>query len=281
MSDQLVVFENLDHIWDITPYVINFRFYEEPRPRTNLFFHKDVEFVYIYEGNILFNIDGEEVNACAGNLVCANSYAAHCQQLLSRARYVRLYISFNFLKNNGFDSSAFKIQKLIQDPKIDEFFSKITTEAKNNESWHDLNMVAHIFELFAYLARNYSFEAPTTNKSKIDNETSTTYEHIIAAVDYITQNFKEKNISLDELSKVSGFSKFYFLKMFKQVIGYTPTNYINKIRCDYAKQLILRGSTITDAAFISGYNNLSNFEKQFKLHKGYPPSDLINNKANK
>ena len=60
---------------------------------------------------------------------------------------------------------------------------------------------------------------------------------IKAVCDYIDINL-EKNPTLDELASFSNYSKYYLSKKFKQVIGETVTDYMNKLRIERSKELL-------------------------------------------
>ena len=50
--------------------------------------------------------------------------------------------------------------------------------------------------------------------------------------------------------------------------------YVNRLRINLACQLLMSddGMSITEICFASGFNNLSNFNRQFLAQKGMPPS---------
>ena len=54
-------------------------------------------------------------------------------------------------------------------------------------------------------------------------------EHIARAVEYIEQNLTNE-IDLAACAKACGYSKYYFLRVFKEVTGMTPADYIRKRR---------------------------------------------------
>lgn len=85
-----------------------------------------------------------------------------------------------------------------------------------------------------------------------------------SAVDYIYQQYYTA-ISLDELATVACMSKFHFLRMFKQVQGQTPYQFIAAIRLDKAKQLLSDSElTVTDIALLVGYEDIATFCRAFK-----------------
>jgi len=67
-----------------------------------------------------------------------------------------------------------------------------------------------------------------------------------------------------------------FSRYFKRVNRKTLSKYINEIRIGYACKKLKEGDlTITQICYESGYNSLSNFNKQFKNITGKTPSEYI------
>ncbi len=65
-------------------------------------------------------------------------------------------------------------------------------------------------------------------------------------------------------------------KIFTDIFGISPINYIHKIRIEKAKELF-KGDfgKISDVATSVGYNNIYHFSKMFKIHTGVSPSEYI------
>jgi len=61
-------------------------------------------------------------------------------------------------------------------------------------------------------------------------------------LDFIEANL-ERDIRLEELAQVSGLSRFYFSRLFKQTMQLTPYQYIIYRRVEWAKQLLQAHST--------------------------------------
>ncbi len=92
------------------------------------------------------------------------------------------------------------------------------------------------------------------------------------AIEYIAANY-DKNISNDELARLTGLSIVYFRKLFKQVTGTPPINYIQNLKMRKAKEMLKSDySSIADIACSLGYNNVYEFSKSFKNYVGVSPS---------
>jgi AraC-like DNA-binding protein len=91
---------------------------------------------------------------------------------------------------------------------------------------------------------------------------------------FILNNFQNQ-ISLDDVAKIASMNKAAFCRYFKKVNKKHFVQYLNEVRVSYACKLLQEKSfkSITDICFESGYNNLSNFNQQFKKIKNISPSD--------
>lgn len=84
------------------------------------------------------------------------------------------------------------------------------------------------------------------------------------AVDYIRRNYQKK-ITLEDVASYVFLSPSYFSKIFKEEMEQNFNAYLNKIRIDKAKQLLLNDSVrLIDVAGLVGYEDQSYFSKVFK-----------------
>lgn len=102
----------------------------------------------------------------------------------------------------------------------------------------------------------------------VDSNISKEYIHRIHIVqDYIESHLKEP-IFLDDLTTISGFSKYHFHRVFKSIIGEPLSHYINRIKLEKAAFLLIhrKDMNITDIAYHCGYTDSAIFSRAFKNH---------------
>lgn len=77
-----------------------------------------------------------------------------------------------------------------------------------------------------------------------------------------------------ELAAIAGQSQSAFSRSFRRHTGMSLVQYVKRLRINLACQILMSDSqaTITDICFEVGFNNLSNFNRQFLAEKGMPPS---------
>jgi AraC-like DNA-binding protein len=67
-------------------------------------------------------------------------------------------------------------------------------------------------------------------------------------------------------------STFQFARIFQILIGTSPHEYLLSVRYRAALQMLLDGTSVTEACFETGFTNLSHFTRQFKTRFGRSPS---------
>ena len=79
-------------------------------------------------------------------------------------------------------------------------------------------------------------------------------------------------IGLPRMKELCPYSQEHLGRMFRQHLKTTPTGYINTLRLEYAAELLLQGRhSVTDIAFMAGFNNLSYFYSAFRSTYGCSP----------
>lgn len=91
---------------------------------------------------------------------------------------------------------------------------------------------------------------------------------------FIFQNY-DKKITIEEAARASNLSIPAFCRYFKLHTRKTFISYVNEVRINAACQLLMeQQDSIGQIAYKVGFNNLSNFNRQFKKMKGMVPSSF-------
>ena len=94
------------------------------------------------------------------------------------------------------------------------------------------------------------------------------------ATQYILEHYASRPLRVDELAAMCGITPEYFRTLFHKLYGTSPIKYINQLRIERAKELILSDSyTIANVAELSGFPDISYFSKIFKRATGVSPSE--------
>lgn len=82
--------------------------------------------------------------------------------------------------------------------------------------------------------------------------------------EYLMNHYKEE-VNLEVLAGLLNIAKGSLCRFFKAEMGLTIFEYLNKIKIDYACNLLMNlDLSVSEVCFDSGFNNLSHFNKQFK-----------------
>ncbi|MBA3827981.1 MAG: helix-turn-helix transcriptional regulator [Taibaiella sp.] len=100
------------------------------------------------------------------------------------------------------------------------------------------------------------------------------YKRIVQAKLFIDSNYADK-IGIDNISDEACFSKFHFIRLFKQVYGKTPHQYLTSVRIDNAIQLFQKDKPVSDVCYAVGFETLSSFGSLFKRMVGQSPSAYL------
>lgn len=94
---------------------------------------------------------------------------------------------------------------------------------------------------------------------------------IFKAIAYINKNYMNR-ISLEEVSEHIALSPAYFSSIFKKEMDINFSDYLNKIRIENSKKLLLDSSIkLVDIAYLVGFSSQSYFTKVFKELEGITP----------
>ncbi|ULN65462.1 AraC family transcriptional regulator [Vibrio gigantis] len=110
---------------------------------------------------------------------------------------------------------------------------------------------------------------------RLDSEIAIPAKHYVLirqSKRFIEEYYPEK-IDLDDLAKAAFMSRFHYIRVFKQVYGVTPRNYLKDMRISKAKELLKQGNSVTDTCMNVGYESLATFSATFKKSTSYSPKE--------
>lgn len=156
---------------------------------------------------------------------------------------------------------AFRIQLDSNDSQLEELTEMLNTVAEKMQL-----IISHTEQNLDYASPNST--TPVQSDAALLQKV---YEYIIEHLD-------EPLPSTKELSKMCGTNEFKLKDSFRHFFKTSIYQFYNDERLKKAHQLIQQTSIpLKEIAFISGFNDYTNFYKAFKKKYGYSPSDLNRN----
>lgn len=137
----------------------------------------------------------------------------------------------------------------------------------NNEYIQKIEQFTSIEELSVWLTGiMHRFIDYTFDFSRIKH-----IDAVYKTMEYVRANY-DKKLSLDEIARNAFLSKAYLSSIFKEEIGESLTNYINRVRIEKSKVLLLdKEVSLIDIANLCGFEDQSYFTRVFKKMVGISP----------
>lgn len=120
---------------------------------------------------------------------------------------------------------------------------------------------------------------PASKAGKIQPElkpmeiTSLDEELVRKATEYVEKNLRDSSITVETMSQELGMSRVNLYKRLLSITGSTPSEFIRQIRLRRSEQLLREGQySVSEVAYMVGFNNPRYFSKYFKEMYGTMPS---------
>jgi len=129
-------------------------------------------------------------------------------------------------------------------------------------------LTASFLQLFLYLTIQYA-----------NQENAHISLNILKTLDYIQTNITSE-LSLEHLASLAGLSCSQFKLNFKKQLGVSPRHFINKQKVEYAKALLLEGTSVTETAMLLSFTSSNYFSSVFKKFTSYTPLEYVHKYKN-
>lgn len=111
------------------------------------------------------------------------------------------------------------------------------------------------------------------SRSHIAREEDSAHEGIEEIVRYMEHNY-DKALTLESLAGRSHYSRRHFTRLFREVMGASPMEYLNRVRIKNASDLLVRSDmSIIEIAMLCGFEDNNLFSRRFKAVVKVSPSE--------
>lgn len=227
--------------------------------------HKDIELLAGTNGEGYVECEEENIHFCKGDVVVINSGISHRIRTDSHVEYYFLIIDTLFLTECGFDLDSISIQKKIYDKDVFDTFMKIVDITHSDDKFRVLKTRLHLSELMLLLFESFVKFSPASEENHKEKL------HSKKAIEYIQNNYA-KPLTVEKIAEYVGVGRTRLSKEFKAFTGVTLLEQINDIRCKNARNFILSGINVSEAAKMCGFDNMSYFTKTYKKYVGELPT---------
>lgn len=153
-----------------------------------------------------------------------------------------------------------------EEQHVASLFEQLVSSGSLLKQAHEAHISALLYELIVDIVQNTEdlHESPTFGHR----------QRILKSADWIRAHSHEP-LTLEQIAEVSGYSAYYFSRMFHQLIGRTPIQFVLESRIVKSKQLLT--STNWSVQHISeqvGFAQSSYFIRRFRSAEGITPEQF-------
>ncbi|MCM4156920.1 AraC family transcriptional regulator [Gramella sp. AN32] len=184
------------------------------------------------------------------------------------------FLGADFFKAPELDNIANLLHRSRQGLLFPDLDKKIKKKIKKILSVQGVDRITGIIQVLDLLSEQneYTYLASQGFANSFDQKDSNNLRKVY---EYIFKNFNG-SIGLNQVAEVAQMNPSAFSRFFKKVHNKPFTRYLNEIRIGYAcKLLIEEKHKMITICFDAGFNNLSNFNRQFKLIRGMSPTEFM------
>lgn len=251
-------------------------------PSVALHWHKSMEVIFVKKGKGRIQIGRDRKEAEGGDIFVLPPGILHGIYGLSgyTMEYENIIFDVNFLGGGAADvcdtdylvplaTGQLLLPVLLH--RTDTGYREIVECLKKAEKLsslcdrgYELGVKAAMLELLMLLLRMYP-EKPSLDSPDM--------ERLKGALHKIEISYAE-NLTVADMAKYCGCSSSHFMRWFKQMTGISFTAYLNERRLAAAAESLRRSDDkILTIAESVGFENLSNFNRQFKKRYGMTPRE--------
>lgn len=92
------------------------------------------------------------------------------------------------------------------------------------------------------------------------------------SIEYIHTNYQSQ-ISVNDMAKQACMSTFHFCRLFKQLIGISPHNYLKQYRLSHSYRCLRENIPVFDTAIKTGFYDSSHFIRTFQAYMAVSPKE--------
>ena len=262
-----------------------FDLWNQPDNENMIHHHDFFEISIILQGESLYLIDDEWQTVRSGDILLFNPGVDHAEKQLLNTYSHQLHIGIKNFKLHGLEENHFPINGSLlamQDSQLKVFDKAWQLIEEFNQQKTNFNLMgkALVMEMMILILRSLEKQVRFSDETQA-SQNDRMHQVIQLIMTYMENNYA-KDISIEHLATLYYVSPTYLSKIFKDLTGVSPINYLIQIRLKKANELLkTEDLTVKEVAKSVGYEDAYHFSKSFKKHFGISPSIVKNNEQPK
>ena len=242
-------------------------FFRANNSDTKPHFHRCIEILYITGGSVACRVNEESFSCEKDEIMFVHKCGVH--SLVPTPHYADFVIIIGPRYSSDF-ASIFQTKTLpahLADKAFNRTLLPHFKALNRQKNAPDLVKKGYINIIIGSLLDHYE-RMPVTPTPNIGT--------IVAALNYIDDHYREP-LSLERLSAVFGYNKYYFSRLFNTYIGESLSGYINAVRVrnlvSEAKKM--ENPNLSELVFAHGFDSMTTFYRNFSKYYDRPPTEVF------
>ena len=234
--------------------------------------HRSVEIFALFEGELEFFIEEKQYSLRPGQFMLVNSNEVHSVHSPKANKTIVLQIPLATFEKYYTDDRFiyFTHSSRLQDEEIMYLIGDMYETYQEKTLGYELKVQSDFYMLIYLLVTKYR----KTEVNREELQRSRGLFRLSAVTSYMKENYM-KDLSLESVAEVFGYSPTYLSRMFQKYAQTKYKTYLNQIRLEHAYiDLMNSDMTIGEIAMRSGFPNSNALTKEFKARYGLLPSEF-------
>lgn len=221
---------------------------------------------YVRSGSFGYNTRGRSHELVAGSVMVGHAgdeYSCSHDHHVCGDECLSFQLSPSLADDMGLRKDALRIACMPPTPEL-MVYGELAQAAGRGDSDIGIDEAAMLFV-------NRFIEATSGKVQKATPTTARDRRRAVESALWIDAH-ADRSVDLESTAKAAGVSPFHFLRLFSNVLGVTPHQYLVRARLRHAARLLADDArSITSIAFDVGFGDLSNFVRTFHRAAGVSP----------
>lgn len=246
--------------------VIDYRCTMGPDDKPFLEQHTQHSLSYVRSGSFSYNSRGRSHELVAGSVMVGHAgdeYTCSHEHHVCGDECLSIQLSPSLADDMGLRKNALRIACMPPTPEL-MVYGELAQAAGRGDSDIGVDEAAILFV-------NRFIETTSGQPQKATPATARDRRRAVESALWIDAH-ADSTVDLESTAKTAGVSPFHFLRLFSNVLGVTPHQYLVRARLRRAAKLLADDTRpITSVAFDAGFGDLSNFVRTFHRAAGVSP----------
>lgn len=247
-------------------------------------YHPEYEIVLILEGDGKKFIGSSITDFQLGDLCMIGAYLPHYYKNSPehyqgnpqlRARSIVIHFLEEFMGDKFWELPESQAIKLLLERSKrglqfgEETLAKVAPKMKSLVTLQGMSRLTEMLSILTIFSEAQDITFLTSNPISLRNEVDSARMNKV--MEFVMQRYQEE-ITLEQVADLASMSESAFSRYFKKRTRRTFSQFLSEIRIEHACKLLMEDKmSVAEISFESGFNNLSNFNRQFKNLKKTTP----------